>query len=208
MRYSYEMRELEMKQTLCPIPQDASIWAYTNMCQSDWVVLDTETTGRPGEIIDLAILNHEGKVIFDSLLKPRMSIPLEVTKIHGITNNDVQNVPLFADVWPSIQELLLGKRIITYNAEFDRNSFIFTSHRQHIELHDMVWECLMKAYAQYRNEPNQYGSPKWHKLHEACHQQGLEIVQLHRALGDAWAAYELMKRLAITNEAFSYPISR
>jgi DNA polymerase III epsilon subunit-like protein len=54
----------------------------------------------------------------------------------------------------------------------------------------------MKAYAHYRNEPNQYGSPKWHKLNEACRQQGIEIIQSHRAPGDAWAAYELMKSIA------------
>jgi DNA polymerase III epsilon subunit-like protein len=82
------------------------------------------------------------------------------------------------------------------NAQFDRNAFIFTSKRHYIEMHDMNWECLMKAYAQYRNEHNQYGSPKWHKLNEACRQQGIEIIQSHRALGDAWAAYELMKSIA------------
>src|SRR5947209_15052473 len=143
-----------MKQILCPVPQNVSHWAYTNLCQSDWVVLDTETTGSPGEIIDLAILNHEGEVIFDSLLKPTVLIPPELTKIHGITNDDVQNVPSFAEVWPSLQRLLFAKRIITYNAQFDRNAFIFTSKRQRVELHDMNWECLMKAYAIYRNEPN------------------------------------------------------
>jgi DNA polymerase-3 subunit epsilon len=72
------------------------------MSQSDWVVLDTETTGRPGEIIDLAILNHEGKVIFDSLLKPTVKIPAEVTRIHGITDDDVQNAASFAELWPSM----------------------------------------------------------------------------------------------------------
>lgn len=54
----------------------------------------------------------------------------------------------------------------------------------------------MKAYVAYKNEPNPYGSPKWPKLNEACRQQGLDIIQPHRALGDAWAAYELLKRLA------------
>ncbi len=185
-----------MKQILCSVPQNVSHWAHTNICQSDWVVLDTETTGRPGEIIDLAIINHEGEVIFDSLLKPTVSIPAEATEIHGITDHDVQYSPSFAKLWPSLQKCLLGKRIITYNAQFDRNAFIFTSKRHHVELHDMEWQCLMKAYAQYKNEPNQYGSPKWYKLNEACLQQGFEIIQSHRALGDAWAAYELMKRVA------------
>lgn len=166
------------------------------MSRNDWVVLDTETTGLSGEIIDLAILNHEGEVIFDALLKPTVNIPREATRIHGITDEDVEDALSFAALWPSIQKMLLGKRIITYNAQFDRNTFIFTAKRQRVELHDMEWECLMKAYARYRNEPNQYGSPKWHTLHEACTQQGIEIIQAHRALGDAWAAYELLKRIA------------
>ena len=185
-----------MKQILCPISPNVSLWAYTNFSQKDWVVLDTETTGRPGEIIDLAILNHEGEVIFDDLLKPTVTIPKEATQIHGINDRDVEDAYSFADLWPSIQKLLIGKRVITYNAQFDRNAFIFTSKRHNIEMHDMNWECLMKAYAQYRNESNQYGLPKWHKLNEACRQQGIEIIQSHRALGDAWAAYELMKSLA------------
>ena len=185
-----------MKLILCSIPPNVSLWAYTNMSQKDWVMLDTETTGRLGEIIDLAILNHEGEVIFDDLLKPTVNIPKEATQVHGITDRDVEDAHSFADLWPSIQKLLIGKRVITYNAQFDRNAFIFTSKRYYIEMHDMNWECLMKAYAQHRNEPNQYGSPKWHKLNEACRQQGIEIIQSHRALVDAWAAYRLMKSIA------------
>ena len=185
-----------MKQILCPIPPNVSQWAYTNMSRDDWIVLDTETTGIPSEIIDLAIINHKGEAIFDDLLKPTVSIPIEATQVHGITDRDVEDAHSFADLWPSIQKLLIGKRVITYNAQFDRNAFIFTSKRHYIEMHDMNWECLMKAYAQYRNGPNQCGSPKWYKLNEACRQQGIEIIQSHRALGDAWAAYELIKSMA------------
>ena len=185
-----------MKQTLTPVPKDVLTWICSNMTQSSWIVLDTETTGLPGEIVDLAIIDSRGEVVFDSLLRPMIRIPEEATRVHGITDEDVSDAPLFPEKWPEIQSLLVNKRIITYNAKFDRNCLIFTANKHRIDLGYMEWECLMLAYATYRGEPNEYGSPRWHKLGDACAHHGIEIVHAHRAIGDAWAAYQLMKMIA------------
>ena len=59
------------------------------------LILDTETTGLSieDEIIEIAILNSAGDLLYNQGVKPSQPIPPEVTAIHGITDADVENCP-------------------------------------------------------------------------------------------------------------------
>jgi len=56
------------------------------------IFLDTETTGldNRAEIIEISIVDYQGKVLFDELVKPMRTIPIEATRVHGITNDDIK----------------------------------------------------------------------------------------------------------------------
>ena len=85
------------------------------------VYLDTETTGleTSDEIIEIAIVDTHGLVIYETFIRPTKLIPPAATNIHHITNEMVQNSPNWADKWPEIRQILVSHPIGMYNAEFD-----------------------------------------------------------------------------------------
>ena len=56
---------------------------------------DTETTGLSDEdeIVHIAIVDIDGSVLIDTLVKPSKLIPSEATYIHNITNKMVEYAP-------------------------------------------------------------------------------------------------------------------
>ncbi|WP_275897043.1 exonuclease domain-containing protein, partial [Klebsiella pneumoniae] len=59
-----------------------------NWLRSDYVIIDTETTGLKDfdEIIEITIINMRGEILLNSLVKPSRLIPPGVTEINNITN--------------------------------------------------------------------------------------------------------------------------
>ncbi len=63
--------------------------------------LDTETTGLDNfsEIVEICIVEHDGEILYESLVKPTRSIPFDAVRIHGISDPVVQNAPSWIQVW-------------------------------------------------------------------------------------------------------------
>ena len=59
--------------------QQASAWLL------NCAILDTETTGLydDAEIVEISIIDENGGVLLDTLVKPLKPIPAEATAIHG-----------------------------------------------------------------------------------------------------------------------------
>ena len=77
-------------------------WARDLFRRDDWVLLDTETTGLDGdaEIVDLALLDRDGTVLLDTLLRPQWPIPPVVSRVHGLYDHHVRAAPTFPAIWP------------------------------------------------------------------------------------------------------------
>ncbi len=164
------------------------------------IYLDTETTGTDyiDGIVELAVIDHDGRVLLQILVRPHRPIPAAATAIHGITNAMVREAPAWPDVWPQVHDILKGRHVGTYHAEFDIK-MLQQSHR-HAR---MQWQqigatkfCIMKLYADFRNEPGEYGAPRWHKLEEAGRQCGIALPNAHRALADALLARAVLLYMA------------
>jgi DNA polymerase III epsilon subunit-like protein len=150
------------------------------------VFLDTETTGLhdTAEIIEVSIIDHDGQVLLETLVKPRRPIPADVVWVHGITNPMVEAAPGWQQVWPQVEALLLGRHVGIYNAEFDLRMM-----RQSHLANGMPWRppassffCIMKMYADF------YGSMKWQKLESAGRQCRIPLPNSHRAKDDSLLA--------------------
>ena len=89
--------------------------------KSDFVVIDTETTGLGefAEIIEIAIINMRGEVLLDTLVKPSIPIPPEATEINHITNEMVANAPSWRDVFPKVLEIITNHKWLAWNSGFD-----------------------------------------------------------------------------------------
>jgi len=84
------------------------------------VYLDTETTGiSPNDgIIEIAVLDHDGTVLIDTLVKPIGRIPTDATAIHGITNEMVKTASQWDTVWPEVEAIFNNRVVGIYNADF------------------------------------------------------------------------------------------
>jgi DNA polymerase-3 subunit epsilon len=164
------------------------------------VFLDTETTGLDprAEIVEISLVDTDGAVLLDSLVRPTRSIPLDAIQVHGISNSMVQGAPAWPEVWPAIERLLEGRLVGIYNAEFDLRML-----RQSHAAHRIPWQppgflsfCVMKLYAQYRGEASRsYGSYRWHSLEAAGRQCGLQLLNTHRALADTQLARAVFEHM-------------
>lgn len=91
------------------------------------IVLDTETTGlepkqghRLIEIGALEMVNRRltGKS-FHEYVQPQRDIPMEAQAVHGITEEFLQDKPLFSAIADDFIEFVRGAELIIHNAPFD-----------------------------------------------------------------------------------------
>jgi len=153
------------------------------------VIFDMETTGLDiyyDEPVQAAVVALDGQVLLDTLIRPVRSIPAEATEIHRIDDDQVKDAPAFFDIYPRLVDLLAGKTVIVYNADYDREILRFTARRHDCQAIEATWACAMKAYAAYVGEWSDYwGSFRYQKL------QGD-----HSAAGDCLATLDLVRLMA------------
>ena len=165
------------------------------------VYLDTETTGLEGtdQIVEICVLDHDGTVLINSLVKPTGPIPPDATRIHGITNGLVKDAPAWPDLWPRVKTLMTDRRVAIYNAEFDVR-LMKQSHRKHQmswELPDDPFFCLMKLYARFYGQwDSSRGSYRWQNLEAAGRQCKITLPNAHRAHADTLLARAVLHYLA------------
>lgn len=171
--------------------EKASSWARSLMERTDWVILDTETTGMSpvDEIIQIAILSPEGIALLDTLIHPTQPIPASATAVHGITDSQVENSPTFIEKYPETKKIVAGKTVIIYNAAFDLRLLTQTARRYRLPPlldHEEQVECAMLMYSAWVGEEWPYGGYKWQRLTGGD----------HTALGDCKATLEIIKKMA------------
>jgi DNA polymerase-3 subunit epsilon len=91
------------------------------------IVLDTETTGLDAEgndrIIEigaLELINYvpTGKV-YHQYINPECPIASGATAVHGITDRDVADKPVYAEIVAAFDEFIGNSPFVIHNAEFD-----------------------------------------------------------------------------------------
>lgn len=144
------------------------------------------------------MVDTAGAVLLDTLVRPGRPIPADAVRVHGITNEMVAGAPRWPQVWERLAELLKGRTVGIYNAEFDVRML-----RQSHAASGLQWQpaafadfCIMRLYARFRGQSGRYGSHRWHKLSAAGKQCGLALPNAHRALADAQLARLVLLHMA------------
>ena len=92
-----------------------------------YIVLDTETTGleykQGHRVIEIgAVLMNDRKKStdhFHSYLNPSRLIDEEASKVHGITNQDLEDKPAFDEIAEEFINFIDGSTLVIHNAPFD-----------------------------------------------------------------------------------------
>lgn len=156
------------------------------------VVIDTETTDLDGYLVEIAVIDMRGQVLLDTLVNPQHPISEGAYRVHGIDNTALVDAPTYAELHERLSALLQDRRVIAYNAPFDkgilRNEAIrlLGTPAAGVWLRTMRWACAMRAYAAwYGDWSESRGAYRWHPLGGG-----------HRALGDALACLERINIMA------------
>ncbi|MGH8128030.1 MAG: DNA polymerase III subunit epsilon [Gammaproteobacteria bacterium] len=91
------------------------------------VVLDTETTGLNAQaghrIIEVGCVELDDRAYTGRTLhryiNPEREIEAGAQDVHGITNEQLADAPLFAEVAEELREFITGAELIIHNAPFD-----------------------------------------------------------------------------------------
>ena len=166
------------------------------------VILDTETTGlgNQDDICEITVIDAEtSEPIINTLIKPKHSIPEDVIRIHGISNNMVSDAPDYSSIHKDLQSLFKEKNVIIYNASFDLRMIQQSALKYRLtplRAHSVI--CAMKWYAEYYGQWNYSRDTfKWQRLCYAAEQQDIDIHDLtaHRALDDCKITQRLIKKV-------------
>jgi len=175
---------------------DAVFWSKS-LLKTEFIILDSETTGLwNAEIVAISVIDQNGSVLLDSLLKPQRPSDLiepgdrgiAPVDIHGIHPEDVENAPDFGDVYPQLVEIMTGKHVVVYNAEFDLPLLNLECERRNLET--IPWKrshCAMLWFAQWFGD--------WSYRHRNYRWQRLPGGD-HTALGDCKATLRVLKTMA------------
>lgn len=166
-------------------------WAR-QMLDANCLVLDTETTGLDGYVVQIAVIDSQGSVLLDSLVQPDAEIEEGAAQIHGITPALVATAPRFAEISPRLHEVLKGRDVCVYNMPFDRGVLLRERERMgdkpgvKVLLYGARWHDVMIPYATYVGEPGPYEEYRWQRLPGGD----------HTALGDCQATLAVLQELA------------
>ena len=178
----------------------ATTMPYTHISSSipnitDFVVVDTETTGLNGEydrIVELSAVkfkNNQPIAIFETLINPKCNIPYNTIRVHGITNEMVKDAPTIAQVIEDFDQFLEDLPIVGHNLLFDLK-FIHYSGSTILQNHTF--------YCTYRIASKRIPKPypiQNHKLGTLCNYYNIQNNNQHRAYADAYATGILFKKL-------------
>ncbi len=118
---------------------------------------DLELTGfyERDEILSITVVNADGELIMDTLVKPTHTKKWKRTeKIHGITPEMVEDAPTLEDLTPKIKEIFAdAENIIAYGVSTDYShiKMIYETEEERKALYDKVC-CCANEYVRYIHE--------------------------------------------------------
>lgn len=163
----------------------------------EFAIVDIETTGgyaSANGITEIAIYIHNGTEIvqhFETLINPVQIIPRYIQALTGITNEMVQDAPVFETAASKIFELLQGRIFVAHNVNFD---YSFVKH--HLDVNGYTLNspklCTVRLSKKVFPQLPSYS------LGNLCRSLSIEIENRHRAGGDCLATVKLFEKILVT----------
>lgn len=166
----------------------ASAWAGQMLTRAP-LILDTETTGLNGYLVQISVIDCGGDVLLDSLVNPHAEIEDGALRVHGLTSAALRGAPTYRQIHPLVDTVLRGRTVLVYNLEFDvrilRNELRRAGQVDGV-LFGAEWHDLMMPYSKFVGNRRGNGY-RWQRLPGGD----------HTALGDCRAALDVLRRMAL-----------
>jgi DNA polymerase-3 subunit epsilon len=159
-----------------------------------YTIIDIETTGgmsKRDRITEIGIVKHDGEKIietFSSLVNPERSIPNEITRITGITNQMVANAPKFYELAKKIIEITENAIFVAHNVSFDYG-FIKE------EFASLGYTFTRKQLCTVKLTRKVFPGLRSYSLGNLIVHFGIEVNARHRALDDAMATVIVLEKI-------------
>ncbi len=158
-----------------------------------YAVVDLETTGgmyRRDRVTEVGIVIFDGEEIVDkwsSFVNPERSIPSQITRLTGITDEMVAYAPKFYEVAKDIVLKTEGCIFVAHNVRFD---YMFLR----AEFERLGFTYTRRQLCTCRLSRSTFTNFESHSLGNLIKEFGIDVAHRHRALDDAIAATEVLKR--------------
>lgn len=157
-----------------------------------FVVIDVETTGlspKSDRVLELGVVrvDRSGEIVDEWSTRFNPEGPVGATHIHGITQSDVANAPVFRDVAASVVPYISGFPVAAHNARFDL-AFLRAEFRR--AGWDVPW---LPAYCTLDGSRHYMPDLDRRRLVDCCWSARVPLENAHSALGDARATAGLLR---------------
>lgn len=182
---------------LSEFKEQAKQWAQERLADNRTVVIDIESTGLlhqdpETEIVQICILNVQGRPLFSMMLKPSQPMREEVIAIHKISNEQIENQPIFPQVAKMIAFVLKDKHVVSWNMDFDWKLLMHMFKKYKQDAPKIAGaSCAMDKYSEWAGEwSTRKAGFKWQKLPNFTGDES------HDALADSRNALKAMQKMA------------
>ncbi|MGW0844248.1 3'-5' exonuclease [Streptomyces sp. NPDC002787] len=133
-------------------------WARRLLADDELLAVDVESTGLDNAYaVQIAAVDRAGTVVFNEYVQPHAAIEQAAIAVHGITPERVAQAASFGELLSPLTDVLLGRTLVSYKADFDRGVFERELARHHGDtaaaeqwLSRVRWEDAMVPYAVWR----------------------------------------------------------
>lgn len=161
----------------------------------DFAAIDFETANSERSSVCsvgvVIVRNNEIVDSFYSLINPEPNYyNYWCTKVHGLTNRDTDDAPVFPEVWKRIAPLIEGLPLVAHNSPFDESCLKAVFRVYQMDYPDYkFYDTLSMARRTMKGLEN-------HQLHTVAAVCGYQLDNHHHALADAeacaWIAREIL----------------
>ncbi|MFT4203655.1 MAG: exonuclease domain-containing protein [Chitinophagaceae bacterium] len=162
--------------------------------KKEYAIVDIETTGGHASacgITDIAIVVTDGDNIlerYETLVNPLQYIPRHIQSLTGISNDMVEDAPLFGEIAEDVYRLLSNRVFVAHNVNFDYSFVRYALEQEGFTL-KVSKLCTVRISRKIRP-----GLPSY-SLGRLCKSLEIPLQNRHRAGGDADATALLFLRM-------------
>ncbi len=161
----------------------------------DFAAIDFETANSErSSVCSVGVVIVRNNEIVDSfypLINPEPNYyNYWCTKVHGLTNRDTDDAPIFPEVWKQIAPWIEGLPLVAHNSPFDESCLKAVFRVYQMDYPDYkFYDTLSTARRTMKGLEN-------HQLHTVAAVCGYQLDNHHHALADAeacaWIAREIL----------------